>query len=256
VGGGLERADNGRVRSFASATYYDHRFRTGPLTKSLGKIMRDWVEGAGHTLSFESTLTSSSWKWTSRGLAPLAGSAAINPSGAGAAKKGDRSMRNGLLGATTYPVGYTTATVFGWVRPDSGTWVHVARTFVSGAATATYINGALLVGSHQLSNTILMSGTSVQLKDQGSAAGYGFTEWDDIVMVPYTVPAEWFPFIYDFHATHSWPLLPFVTAEGDRIDGTITARAEVGSIDTVGHTVNGVWEPAGDAFDFVLMETP
>lgn len=250
VGGGLVRSDGGAVRSSETATYYEHRFRTGPLSKDASVIVRGLVSGDGHTINFNSTTTSESWKWSSRAMVPYHASGTLDSGG---------RFGNGCLSATTtgtglrYDLGGVDVTVMGWVK-FGGTWTHVLKTNVLSSET-TYVNGVASMIPSVATDAIVNSGGAIHLIAPSSAGG-ATVLWDEIAVLPYAVTAEVAAQLYVFSASTAIPPLPVLYVSGARFDGYDKMRGEVGTIDTVGHVVNGQWNPAGDAFDFVLMETP
>lgn len=209
------------ARAFSGAPFTTERAvkcelsgRTLLLPKEEVAGWRGLLGGAGHVLAFEVSGTNPTGLATSRGLLPsnaLAG--AVFASGANTSKYGSYYCWVGSSGATlAYTLGAEYAagwTALAW-RRSGGAWRHYIRTGTSAGATAAWRDGVAHVTSDAWATNT--TGT-VALVSNATAA-----DFDDVVFLPYTVPAAWVSGLYAFHSARAFPALPRVALSGDVVD--------------------------------------
>ncbi|QRK06044.1 hypothetical protein JQX13_38860 [Archangium violaceum] len=207
--GEVVRSINGIPRSTQKIQRKDDfRFTTGPLPEGESKALQALIDGEGHVLTFEDNSSSTSHLYTSREVAPLLVDAGVARSTA--------ARRKGLAGLTVpanqivmWNVGFSVdeaATFIGWVREGTGPWRHVINT-----AGQLYINGVAT------SDEWLFGDASGGLLRIGDIDGQGVaTAYDDVVALPFEVPASWVAGIYGFHSLFAWPGPSRVYAWGPR----------------------------------------
>lgn len=248
--GGEERAESGKVRNFDRATFYEYRYKTGPLTQSDSALVQALIRGDGQVLNFESEFTTTSFLWTTRGRVPSPAPVINVDCQRFAGKWGTFGLRV-LDGKTvTWPIGIgSNWTVVHWVNAGAAGWTHVINT----SEGAWFVNGAPAAGGWEdTGGFVTMSILSGAL----IAYAEGVTSIDDVVALPYALPSSQAADVYAFHSARAWPSLPYVLAEGERIPtGGMKMK---GTVDTIEHpdsafTING--SPV-DVLNFTLKQTP
>lgn len=240
--GEVVRSFNGMPRPTGRVLKRDFRFTTGLLSVEEAQAVRGLVEGAGHLLSFEDA---SGWLYTSRELAPFA-TLDVSRATTGA-RHGEACLTIAAGGSARWHLGTEGyedggGTILGWVREGAGPWRHV----VHASTGSLYLDG-LLVGTGYAFARCL--GGTLQLGDfdaQGVA-----TAFDDVVALPYVVPAAWVPFLYAFHAARGWPALPYVLAQGPRFPAAgLRAVGQAGA-----GRAEALLSAVGESFEFTLYGT-
>lgn len=205
--GSVVRSLNGSARSTARVRKADFRYTTSLLTIPEALAIRGLVDGDGHVLSFEDSSSSSAWLYTSGEVPPTSSSGAVRSSSL--KKWGSYGL---LMPAGTVPLSWnlgfenTGGTFMGWVKEGTGPWRHI----IYSSDLGLYVDG-VLAGDEYLFGYVTASGVTLgDLEGAGIDAAY-----DDVVALPYNVPATWAPVLYAFHSSRPWPTLPYLHASGD-----------------------------------------
>lgn len=240
--GEVTRSFNGWPRDTGRVKKKDFRFTSGLYSLEVAEAVRGLVEGAGHSLSFEDA---TGYLYTSRELAPLSATGAARSTTG--AWHGSACLTLAAGATLAWAVGVEghedgLGTLLAWVREGAGAWKHVVATARSGAV---YTNGVRTAPSGGYAHGRVRAGL-LELGDLG-AQGVA-TTWDDVVALPYTVPAAWVPRLYTWHAVRAWAPLPYVVAQGPRLPAAglqVLGRAGASRVAPLLTTV-------GESFDFTL----
>lgn len=244
--GGEERTESGKVRSFERATFYEYRYKTGPLTQSDSALMQSLVRGDGQVLNFESEFTTTSFLWTTRGRVPSPAPVINVDCQRFAGKWGVYGLR--VLGGKTvsWPLGLGEDwSLVLYQRSDgAGAWTHT----IIRSAGDVFVDGAKVPGTTTQPFVTVESDTLVL---RGAPSTWLF---DDVVALPYVLPDAQCLEAYVFHSARAWPSLPYVLAEGERIPaGGMKMKGTVDTIEHPDFKVNG--SPV-DVLNFTLKQTP
>ncbi|MBM7117645.1 hypothetical protein [Archangium primigenium] len=245
--GALERGPGLGVRSGVRAAAWDLTCATGWLSQADARQVRGLVEGEGHVLAFDSTLTATSYLWSSRGAVP---STQVTPAVGGRVpgRWGGGALRVREDYQVLWPgvCSGSEWTVLAWAHPsdtDTGYWEH--RTWRSDGAVwfngvgpqfgygqQAYVEGGALV---------LTAGTDTH------------QDWDEVVLLPYFLSDAWVAQAYGFHQATRWPPLPYVLASGAAVPGgAAEVQGQAGGLQRVVAGPGAWWE----SFDFTLNRSP
>ena len=251
--GEVDRAATLAPRSGVRASAEDLKCAVSLLEQPLARAVRGLVEGRGEVLNFESSATPTSYLWGSRGSLPhdMDSGLAVERTttsrlGTSAlALQGDGSDYQGVTYAFPRAAEWT---VLGWCNPNYDGYGH----WVWCSDGRVYGDGVSAPGSAPNTWQVTVTATATLLKLTDSGGEWGVH--DDVVFLPWLLPAEWVPAVYAFHSANPWPSLPYVLAEGAAVPG---GRAEVlGEVGTVARTVGaspGTWR---ESFAFDLRCPP
>jgi hypothetical protein len=237
LGGAGERAFSGALRRSTRARKREWRFRTGPLVQSEAVAFAGLIEGAGHHWSFDVDT------WSSRGLAPSAGSASIVSGGKHGAYC---TPPSGVL--LTYPTALgVDFSVLAWKRNavwDNHTLIFqndVGNGYFHGNTTPTATGLAPASGWAGISRD-----TSGRLRLSGES---GSAFYDDVVCLPVAIPVAWVPGLFSFRGPQPFSALPALQAGGDFAPTPVAVRGELMSAEPlqVGTAVH-------ESLEFVLRE--
>lgn len=235
--------DSRRRSSSGKQRLWDRKYTSTPLSVSDAEAVQALVEGDGHTLSFDSDSL-----YSSRGvLGVVTGSGGTTGSitrYGGTASRALFLINNSASAAWALQLP-TTWTIIHWRFGASiGTWRH----YVFTSAGGVWQDGA----SSSSTAGMAVSAAGALTVSQRHAAG---TEYiDDVVALPYVVPAAWVPLLYTRHVASAFPALPKLSVTGERFGAsTVTARGQVTSERNEGFAESGTWVE-GARFQFTLME--
>lgn len=238
------RAYSGRARRTGRTLKREWQHTTTALTRVEGRAVQGLVEGEGHTLTFDTTSL-----FTERGEPRASGTG-------GRAGTGEPSKHGGanaflVCGNDLWQLGFGAEwTVLGWRAYTDGTqpsgirWDHHVRDSTLGTY---YTNGA--PGGTDVS-TYLNVTTAGALNIGAGGGAYV----DDVVALPYLLPAAWVPLLYAFHNARPWSPLPRLYAAGLLdADGEVLVEGEVTGVEYLQFHKAGAWH-TGQRVSFTLRE--
>ncbi len=236
--GKMRRSINGTAVVPRRARKGGWKFGITPKTAAEALAWRELIAGAGHVLSFDS----SNW-YTSKGMAPVsvAGGWSFETTnqlfGAACAKW--------TTGNAVWQMFSTSSlwTVAWWLNQSSGGWHHYVQT----SAGSKYIDGVLTPGGSMLGFGSVSSGALTLGSTTASLL-------DDLVAIPYVVPAAWAPqmFRWGGDEQHPFSQLPVLTADGLFIEQNV-ATTVVGG-DATGKLMKVATASNLHTFSFQLSE--
>lgn len=252
--GEITRSESGAVRNTERGEFYDYRFQTAIMTQEEGAAMRSLISGKGEVFAFNLSDVVGSYLWSSRGRVIQQGGDLSTVTAVTFPKHGDRAASVSDLGGAPYvllPVS-STWTLMGWMKDVIGTgWHH----FIITSSGAEWQDGVFMADPGQTVYEFF----NVNVEADGLAFNtqtVGPFICDDLVYLPFSVPAAWPPLLYAFHNANPWPALPFVTAGGARFGNVATkVMGKVGEVQHPEYMSGGVWT-LGESFDFLLMTSP
>lgn len=171
------------------------------------RALRGLLNGSGHGWSFDVDL------YSTKGLGPEAGhNGAVSAS---SPKYGAKRLEVTTSGSIAWNLGITASiawTVSLW-RIESSVWHHYVINYMGQKWKDGARNDGLSVTFIAVNSTV--SGCVV-LNGGGSAAEY----YDDLIVVPYTMPTDWPGIIYAYG--QAWPKPPALWVSGTLIHDTLT----------------------------------
>lgn len=233
------------------------RFRTPPLLPAEAKALVRLLEGRGHNWGFEDT---TNWKYSNgKGL----GSSAESASGVSRSTANPKYENAHVRIALNTPVdwiewptdlvdvdGVLKWTAIVW-RDDGGGYDHYIET----SDGRYYLDG--VAASQEAWFSVASDGTFRLQGDTGVQM-----DFDELVVLPFEVPASWVPGIYDFHngttpvrTAAVWLNLPQIGAFGDFVEesGLVVESEEVTSPYEAG-VISGSFQNAARRVQFTLVD--
>ncbi|NTX59567.1 hypothetical protein HUA74_02720 [Myxococcus sp. CA051A] len=186
--GEVRRSFAGQLRSSERARRWTYSGNTMPLVLEESLAMRNLIDGRGHSWSFDGGTVSS----TGIGPPVVTGDAGGQMGGG---RFGTGRLRCAPGGRVQWPLslgadlGRTTLAF--WVRtPDlDNVWTHLV---IDWATAAVYRDGALWTTVDVLGDySIVVALTAAYLELGCNTDGGGEISYDDLVVLPYCVPASW-----------------------------------------------------------------
>jgi hypothetical protein len=254
--GEITRSLNGMPRTSARVRKREYRFTTdqGGLLMDLAEVVRQLIEGEGHSWGFEG-----SELYSSRHLLP----SAITDMGI---TSGDAAGKHGLGlfapegSAITWPVAVPTTsyTVMFW-RLEDETFNHYLLRKSGSDPLEVWANEDGPAATNPSIIAINGSGSLVFTADEGQDETV-----DDLVVLPYAVPEEWILTLFDYRQAYQWSPLPYVQAKGPGVPGTSLLAGDNTTLDVLGQCGEGMRVPmteedgnftTGEVFSFTLHGT-
>lgn len=221
------RAFDGSMRSSRRATKRTLSIEVPMLVPADAEPIRQLLLGAGHAWSFEGQHL-----YSSKGKGPAA---AVGTPTYGAGKFGSYALQTSNTVGVQYALGTAAWSVLAW-HHDGTAWHHrVACSDGSGG-----LDGVAGSASVDPSHGLQVAGGLVQIGSY-SAPAAGTYRTDDLVILPYVLPAAWVPAI--FAAGAPWGGLPKLSVTGDLLSGIgpLAMIGEVGSTSYVQGYLDGTW---------------
>lgn len=198
--GATEASFDGTLRRTRQGVKRDLSFKTPPLTGAEAYFWGNWIRGIGEVWSFESSL------YGSKGTGPTSSTGCTQDSSP--AKHGTYSLE--ITSTNTFAVaGYTSGgsvTTILW-HYESGAWHHYV---IDGNEATVYRDGSSYATPL---DWFAASGGTVTLTASGGVSH----NFDDMVILPFSVPTGYWDDIYSWHDTNSWGALPALKCMGDII---------------------------------------
>lgn len=210
--GTTETAFDGSMLRQRLATKYDLELETTPAVGATAFAWQQLLRGEGNHWSFNSTF------YSSKGIGPSSTtgcSLVSSPTPAYGAKCLDITGGNSFVVA-----GYTsggTVTTLLW-RYESGAWHHY---IIDGNAVSVYRDGSSYGGS--IAAWFSATGGNITLTGAG--------DFDDMTVLPFYMPTDWYSGVYTFMSSYAWSDCPRLTLAGDAI-WEATTRSVMGFCET------------------------
>lgn len=195
--GASERAASGGLVESLVATKRAAAFKTTPQLASVAEAWNQLLRGEGERWSFDADLYGSKGSTTTT-TTGIARSTVYKKHGAASL---DVSFSNTFTLPGSYSSHYS---VLVW-KYDAGAWNHYAISY-NGAQTV-YRNGANYGSS--IASWFSASGGTITIT--------GPDYFDDLVVMPFALPASWLAAIYSWHNANPWSALPTLRVAGDAI---------------------------------------
>jgi hypothetical protein len=206
--GEIARAFNGYPRGNYRGDYKTVTCSSTLLTATDAARVRALVEGRGHVWGFDGAF----WRYSYTGVGPLYEGGISQDSG-GLYGGGCLQVITPGVVAWRASERLTDWTIMGWRDTEIG-WRHVIRRGPPYNDVWTDGNSGGLGGT--LSDDWLMYD-----EEEGLIT-------DDVVFLPYVIPDDWLPLLYNFAATRQFPTLPLIVVSGPAFDaGGTLCRGEV-----------------------------
>lgn len=255
--GDSERAESLALIEHIEGEKFRAKHRLVPQTRANAFAYRQLINGAGHYWSFDTDV------YSSGGLGPQAqngGALASDQKWLGAQSlkflfsDTGRNISYDALPANV-PTGWTVA--FAARETGGAVWEHWLATSVLGMGGAVWYKngvGGFGVGPYSASINTALGRVTLQ--------GDVNTTWfDELVILPYAVPAAWIPLMYAFQnpggGNTQWSNLRELKLQGDVLEegGTkvVTGRVLRRDVEPIVIPGSG-FQPSARAFDFELTE--
>lgn len=218
--GSSDRAADGSLVESVLRYKRSAKFELIPMSKADAWAWENFFLGEGHHISLDSNL------YSSKGLGPTV--YANVATSAGTRKHGAAS---GAIQATAQVLKYedwysTEFTLIHW-HFNGATWDHWVRR--NDGVTQYYYKAGAYDGTGD--TWVTTSAGDVSFTSGGSAMYV-----DDLVLLPFCVPASWVPSIYTWHSSNAWTDIPWLHMGGDAVPETAgrLVRAMVSGRDVKG----------------------
>ncbi|HYH96173.1 hypothetical protein [Hyalangium sp.] len=241
--GEVVRSLNGAPRTTARARKRDYRFTTdqGGLLLEDAELLRALIEGEGHSWNFEEQSLNSS-----RALLPIASA------------DYEIAPDEGKHGAYGLRVFSLTGFVQWDLTPDAS-WDWTEWTLMAWLALsepANYSHYIITSGGTCWKDGVIATAPAELVLAASGILTVGSGDEilvDDLVALPYVVPAEWVPYLEDFCADEEWPGLPLVRATGPGVQAPgLTTVGQAGAARRVPMREEDGNFTTGEVFDFTL----
>jgi hypothetical protein len=228
------------ARSFVNASSDARKATTTLAINSTALMYQQVIRGLGHVWSFNDGL------YSSKGLGPIpplpVGYSILADAGVSG---GDPALQIVEDTALVYinPYYLTGAwTLAAWSDKEGEGYYHYTWT----STGDTYGNGVL--GANVGAEYIATAGTITM----GVPGGVGNVSFDEMILLPYVVPATWPAWVYALGVAGTpLPPLSYVLAEGDWYGSATQVLGDVGNGRTQQWTDSGTLK-TGEAFEFTL----
>lgn len=242
VGGDLARSPSGTLAGGPSVTKREWTMTTTPVPMEEVAAWTGLIEGAGHVWSFDADLYSS----RGRGITQGGDVSSISLVGGGGQYDGYAAAADDAGTEAYFTVTQTnTWTLVGW--SDSvfvGSWHHFLL-------TSTGVNKVDGVTASDADDLFAVNYTPGRV--QFHTLTFGSFNVDDLVYLPYEMPAAWVSQIYAFHSASPWSALPRVTASGTFAPAPVTVRGKVTDTKAIHYSPDGT-PTTGYTLEFTLKE--
>lgn len=245
-------AQDGTARSQVRTRKRVWSGRTPPMSQASAEAWMRYLNGEGHTASFDSDM------YTSGGIiGTLSGGAARD---AGTFKYGTHSLKlaagvSGCVWNVGLGVESSGGTTKGWTfacwRHNGASWEHYVVTYNATTGTTAQYLGGTLVGASSPSWLSVSSSGNVTLSNGTGTSIY----YDDVNMFHFPVPSTW-P-AYMAALTTATANMPDLRTEGDLIpDGnrTVQGMALTAQVVQAGLESSGTWTQNQEQVEFTLTE--
>lgn len=199
-------------------------FTTTPQVNATALAIRDLIMGKGEYWSFDATL------YSSKGTAPSSATASVFSAGSAylGAGKLSQTASTGTITFTVLPLKAWAWTVIHARKVGSGAWHH----YITCSDGSSYTDGvaAAIPGWLGVSTT---PGTVTLTADASQT-----TLVDELVILPFLIPAAWAPQIYALNnGATQWSNLSQLNALGDAIEAAAKTVPVMGTVTKVGYVV-------------------
>lgn len=248
--GRQSRSYTGILSGTYRAKVREWQVQTTIQDESASEAIEGLIDGTGHTWTFDNDL------YSSKGLGPVSGYTATVAAAGG--KVGGMltvvSNTNIAWWATSAHVPWTFMT---WKKDLVGTWRHYALTvtgtqYKDGAVHVPGAGDTILNWSAESSGAFTIIGKGI---DGVNANAY----YDDMVVVPYIMPAEQIAAAYtEGAAGRGFSLLPVLKLTGDCVaeaySGPLSVVGEMSNNEFIQAVYSGTFQSNLRRMDFVLRE--
>lgn len=221
--GSIQQAFDGSFLRNRQSVKYDYAFETTPMIQSEAYCVDSLVRGLGHSISANTHLYSS----TGKGPSSSTGCSIDT----GTKKYGAASVAitdtNTLVYSSVFTEGGVGGgcTVLFWYSTGGAFTHYIQRRNAAGTGANWTSGGSQSAGS--LAFVTIASNGSVTFTASG-----GTRYFDDIVILPYSIPDAWASQLYDHHAANAWGDLPRLTVTGTP-NWSTTNRTMMGDVTSI-----------------------
>lgn len=240
-----ERAEDGSMIISRRALKENYKLKIAHQIPTDAIAYRELFLGRGHTWNFDTTV------YSSKGLGPtVLTNTVINATSKYGAGGAQQTASSGRFRAIALPANGTKWTVMLWRKIGAGAFVHYIVTNTTKGASQAYVNGVLA------SDTTVWLGVSTSTGTVTlDADGASTTNIDDLVILPYEIPASWPANIFAYGAAFSQ--LAYLDVDGDLIDANLVTKSCKGGVSGISVQpgwLNGVYYQSIRVVDAELEE--